>query len=67
MVNRRRRAAHPVTPSQPSFVPLEIVATQKHKPRLSTLLILEFSSGLRLAVERDFDEPTLRRLVAVLA
>jgi hypothetical protein len=66
VVNRRHRVAQPVTPAQPSFVPVEIVAAQKHEPRSSARLVLEFSSGLRLAVEQDFDEPTLRRLVAVL-
>jgi lambda repressor-like predicted transcriptional regulator len=67
VVNRRRRAAQQVVPAQPSFVPVEIVAAQKHEPRSSAPLVLEFSNGLRIAVERDFDEPTLRRLVAVLA
>jgi hypothetical protein len=66
VVNRRHRVAQPVTPAQPSFVPVEIVAAQKQEPSSSAPLVLEFSSGLRLAVEQDFDEPTLRRLVAVL-
>lgn len=67
MVNRRRRAPQQVVPTRPSFVPVEIVATQKHEPHPSAPLVLEFSNGLRLCVERDFDEAALRRLVAVLA
>jgi hypothetical protein len=54
--------------STTSFLPVEVVADRNptfSSPMKPTLAI-ELARGFRIAVERDFDESTLLRLLAVL-
>lgn len=60
----RRRGKPSAPPS--TFVPVEIIATHDTERMPKPVLALEFPGALRLTVARDFDEDTLRRLVAVL-
>jgi hypothetical protein len=56
------------TPSTAAFLPVEVVADGRVVPVAvkSSALFLEMPGGIRIAVERDFDGLTLRRLMAVL-
>lgn len=63
LVSRRR--GKPNAPSS-TLVPVEIVATHDTERTPKPALVLEFPGTLRLTVAHDFDEDTLRRLVAVL-
>jgi len=60
----RRRGKPSAPPS--TLVPVEIIATHDSTVMPKPALVLEFPGALRLTVARDFDEDTLRRLVAAL-
>jgi len=51
-----------------SFLPVKIVEGRPVAAVVtkSSLLYVEIPGGIRIAVERDFDDLTLRRLVAAL-
>ena len=51
-----------------AFFPVEIVEDRRAAAVAvkSSTLFVEMPGGIRIAVERDFDSPTLRRLVAAL-
>jgi lambda repressor-like predicted transcriptional regulator len=52
-----------------AFLPVEIVAERRETEVAvkSSALYVEMPSGIRIAVERDFDSFTLRQLVAALS
>jgi len=58
-------------PAPPRLLPVDLIEDMQgrhpHRPALQTSpLVLEFSGGLRVALQQDFDESTLLRLIAVL-
>jgi hypothetical protein len=56
------------TPGTAAFLPVEIVADRRvaEVAVRSSALFVEMPGGIRIAVERDLDGLTLRRLMAVL-
>jgi hypothetical protein len=56
------------TPVTAAFLPVEIVADRRVAAvaAKSSALFVEMPGGIRIAIERDFDDLTLRRLMAVL-
>lgn len=67
IVNRRRRPAGQAKPSEKSsFVPVEIIGSTPLSRPSPSALVVELVGRARVTVERDFDEVTLLRLLAVL-
>jgi len=58
LVSRRRGK-----PSAPptTLVPVEIISAHDHVPATNSALVLEFPGALRIVIERNFDEATLRQ------
>ena len=61
-------SAKPHAPSATAFLPVKIVESHPVAAVVtkSSSLYVEIPGGIRIAVERDFDGLTLRRLVAAL-
>jgi hypothetical protein len=62
------QAAKHRTPGTAAFFPVEIVADHRvtEVAVKSSSLYVEMPGGIRIAVDRDFDDLTLQRLVAAL-
>ena len=61
-------SAKPHAPSATAFLPVKIVEAHSVAAAVTktSSLYVEIPGGIRIAVERDFDGLTLRRLVAAL-
>lgn len=54
-------------PAPPQLLPVDLIAAVQGRPTVQTCpMVLELSGGHRVALQPDFDESTLLRLIAVL-